>query len=105
MVYFNIFNDKEVDIFEKGPNRVINGVSVPNTTLKHLCSVNVDIQPYSSSEAKMDYGFDVITTHRIFMDVIKLEIGKHLVKYNGNKYELKQQVVWDSYMELIVEMV
>lgn len=99
----NRFNNKDVEVWRKGtPINIGGGVMAPGEPeLTYVDKVN--IQPYSSAEAKKDYGLDVITTHAMFSDVRPINIGSNFVRYDGKDYEVKEKIVWEHYMEVLLE--
>lgn len=100
-----MFYDKRVEIWSKGLGEDIGGGVIISGKPVLKYRDKVDIQPYSSAEAKKDYGFDVETTNAMFSRVNDLNIGKDLVKYNGDNYEIIEKVLWEDYMETLLKRV
>ena len=100
-----MFYDKDIEVWVKGePVHLGGGVRVPGEP-RFLYADQVDIQPYSSAEAKKDYGFDVDTTHTMFTMVDTIEIGSSIIKYDGHDFEVKEKIVWDDYTEFLLERI
>ena len=98
-----MFNDKLIEVWKKGqPVHIGGGVYQPGLP-SLLYTELVDIQPYSSAEAKKEYGLDIITTNRMFIEDGVVEIGSNIIKYNDKSYEVKQKIVWDDYTEVLLE--
>ena len=98
-----MFRNKSIEVWTKGEEVHLGGGVYSPGEPSFLYEAKVNIQPYSSAEAKKDYGFDVDTTHTMFMDKNDIEIGTTIVKYNGDDYEVKQKIEWDSYIEVLLE--
>ena len=99
-----MFNDKLIEVWKKSePVHLGGGVYQPGLP-SLLYTELVDIQPYSSAEAKRDYGLDVTTTDKMFIDERVIEVGTNLVKYDGKSYEVKEKIVWDDYTEVLLEV-
>lgn len=97
-----MFYDKLVEIWTKGnPVDLGGGITTPGE-LELTKQIKVDIQPYSSAEAQMDYGLDVLTTHAMFSPVMELNIGNDVIRYMGDDYEITESIVWDDYMEVML---
>jgi len=100
-----MFYDKPIEVWTKGEQiHLGGGVYVPGEP-SLLYKDKVDIQPYSSAEAKMDYGFDVITTHAMFTEGGQIEIGSTIIKYDGHDFEVKEKIEWDDYTEVLLERI
>ena len=100
-----MFYDKEIEVWVKGEEvHLGGGVRVPGES-SFLYADQVDIQPYSSAEAKKDYGFDVDTTHTMFAEGNQIEIGSTIIKYDGHDFEVKEKIVWDDYNEFLLERI
>lgn len=98
-----MFRNKQVEVWTKGEQVHLGGGHYGPGEPSLLYAAKVNIQPYSSAEAKMDYGFDVKTTHTMFMGKNEIEIGTTIVKYNGDDYEVKEKIEWNSYIEVLLE--
>lgn len=105
MIRRSTFRDKSIEVWKKGATvHLGGGVYVPGEP-SLLYADLVDIQPYSSAEAKKDYGFDVDTTHKMFTEVNLVDIGTTIVKYNGHDFEVRKKIEWDSYTEVLLERI
>lgn len=100
---FSYFRNKDVEIWSKGERVHKGGGVYVDGEPSFLYRDKVNIQPYSSAEAKVDYGFDVQTTHTMFTNRDDIEIGTMIVKYNGHDYEVKEKIVWNNYTEVLLE--
>lgn len=105
MIRSSRFRTKNIEVWKKGTNEHLGGgVYVPGEP-SFLYADLVGIQPYSSAEAKKDYGFDVDTTHKMFTEVNLVDIGTTIVKYNGHDFEVRKKIEWDSYTEVLLERI
>lgn len=98
-----IFHNKLIDVWVKGEDTHIGGGVYEPGDYKFSYDIRANIQPYSSAEAKMDYGFDVVTTHTMFTSDSSLSIGINRVKYNNSFYSIKEKIEWNSYTEYLLE--
>lgn len=99
------FRTKNIEVWKKGePVHLGGGLHVPGEP-SFLYEDLVNIQPYSSAEAKKDYGFDVKTTHTMFTEGSQIEIGSTIIKYDGNDFEVKEKIVWNKYTEFLLERI
>lgn len=100
-----MFRNKHIEVWKKGkPVNLGAGAIVPGEP-SLLYKDQVNIQPYSSAQARKDYGFDIITTHAMFTNNDNVHIGSSIVKYNGNDYEVKEKITWNRYTEVLLERV
>ena len=98
-----MYYTKVIEVWDKG-NAVDlgGGVKVPGQ-LELSYSMKVDMQPYSSAQAKKDYGYDIDTTNRMFSPIMVLNIGNSIVRYLGDDYEVMEKIVWDDFIETILK--
>src|SRR5471030_2500227 len=62
----------------------------------------VDVQPYSSEKAKKDYGYNVVTTKRMFCDIIQGITESTVIKYMDQYYSIQKIVQWDDYLDVML---
>jgi len=98
-----MFYNKEIQIYSYGDHDDEHGISrVGYSVLKTEEPIMVDVQPYSSERAKKDYGYDIVTTKRIFCDVIAEITESSIIKYNNQFYTV-QKIPWDDgYMDIML---
>lgn len=97
-----MFYDKSIEIWKKGiatKNSIGKLVTTPPILIKNLM---VDIQPYSSEEAKKDYGYTINCTKRMFCDLEDLNINTNIIKYKSKSYDITKIIEWDDYMEVMI---
>ncbi|NRT78121.1 hypothetical protein [Clostridium beijerinckii] len=59
----------------------------------------VSMQPYSSERAKHDYGYDVVTTKRMFSDIISQIKEDSIIVYNKKQYSVQGEPLdWDDHL-------
>ncbi len=98
-----MFYNKEIQIYTYGDNDDEHGIA--RTGYKLLVTdepVMVDIQPYSSEQAKKDYGYDIKTTNRLFMDIVTDITESDIIKYKEKYYEIPKIIEWDDYLEVML---
>ncbi|MBU3098741.1 MULTISPECIES: hypothetical protein [Clostridium] len=81
------------------------GETVESAAPTWIKDIDVDKQPYSSAQAKKDYGFDVICTDRIYTDLetdIKINT---VIKYGLLTYKVQKIISWLTWMELVVLLI
>lgn len=98
-----MFNKKRVEIWDKGEQVHLGGGVYQPSEPKLTYEGYVNIQPYSSAEVKRDYGFDLTTTHTMFSKKDIATIGNSIVRYNDEDYEVKEKIVWNNYVETLLE--
>lgn len=98
-----MFYDKEIKIYIYGTYDDEHGISRTGYKLLETDeSIMVDIQPYSSEKAKKDYGYNIVTTKRMFCDVIAEIAESSIIQYN-NKFYKVQKIPWDDgYMDVML---
>lgn len=99
------FRTKNIEVWKKGGPVHLGGGVYSQGEPSFLYEDLVNIQPYSSAEAKKDYGFDVETTHTMFSEGNQIEIGSTIIKYNGDDFEVKEKIVWNKYTEFLLERI
>lgn len=100
-----MFYNKSIEIWEKGTsskNSIGQTVNIPPDKIKDLL---VDIQPYSSEEAKKDYGFTINCTKRMFIDIEDIKINTNIIKYRKKDYDVVKIIEWDEYMEVLLNAI
>lgn len=65
-------------------------------------SLLVDIQPYSLEKAKKDYGYNIETTKRIFMDIVPEVTESSVIKYKEQFYKIQKIIEWDNYLDIML---
>ena len=98
-----MFYNKEIQIYIYGDHDDEHGISRDGYILLATEEpIMVDVQPYSSEKAKKDYGYDIVTTKRMFCDVIAEITESSIIKYN-NKFYKVQKIPWDDgYMDVML---
>ena len=98
-----MFYNKEIQIYVYGDHDDEHGISrVGYSVLKTEEPILVDVQPYSSEQAKKDYGYDIKTTKRIFMDIMLELTESAVVKYRDQYYDIQKIVEWDDYLDVML---
>ena len=98
-----MFYDKEIQIYTYGDKIDDNGITRTGySLLKAEESIMVDVQPYSSEQAKKDYGYDIKTTKRIFMDIMLELTEDAVIKYRNQFYDVQKIVEWDDYQDVML---
>lgn len=100
-----MFYDKSIELWEKGSsskNSIGQVVAAPPVFIKNMM---VDVQPYSSEEARKDYGFDVICTKRMFCDLEDININTNIIKYKDKGYDVIKIIDWDDYLEVLLNAI
>lgn len=98
-----MFYNKEIQIYIYVTHDDEHGIS--RTGFKLLVTdepILVDVQPYSSEQAKKDYGYDIKTTKRIFMDIMLELTESAVIKYKGQYYDIQKIVEWDDYLDVML---
>ena len=102
---YKMFYNKEVELWSRGEKKDIGAGVIVNDNPTKKSILKADIQPYSSAEAKKDYGFDIDTTDAMFYDGrTEANIGKDFIKYGDKSYNIKEKIVWETYTELLLEI-
>jgi formiminotetrahydrofolate cyclodeaminase len=83
-------------------NVLINTRLIKDESIKNIM---VDIQPYSSEEAKADYGYTINCTKRMFCNLEDIKINTNFIKYKSHDYEVIKIIGWDDYMEILLNQV
>lgn len=97
-----MFYDKSIEVWKQGePVSLGGGVYQPGVP-ELAYKTKVDIQPYSSAQAKRDYGYDVETTNRMFAKPAELIIGKNFIKYKDYDYDVVEIIEWDRHIEVML---
>jgi hypothetical protein len=97
-----MFYDKEIEIWKKGTTSKNTIGQMVSATPVFIKSTLVDIQPYSSEEAKKDYGFTIECTKRMFCDIEDINIDSNIIKYNSKDYNVVKIIPWDDYLEVML---
>lgn len=97
-----MFYDKEVGVWLTGDDVNLGGGVIVPGELEYVASLNLDIQPYSSAQARMDYGFDIRATHTAFSPPFDYVVGMSVIEYNGIMYDITEKIEWDEYVEVIM---
>lgn len=98
-----MFYNKEIQIYTYGSKDDNHGIS--RTGYSQLVterSILVDVQPYSSEQAKKDYGYDIKTTKRIFMDIMPELTESAVIKYRNQFFSIQAIVEWDDYLDVML---
>ena len=104
MIKTSVFHDKEIEVWNESERVHIGGGVYKDGEPEFAYAILVDLQPYSSAEAKRDYGFDTITTHTMFTDDDTMSIGSSIIKRGLNSFKIKEKISWDSFTQYILEM-
>jgi hypothetical protein len=97
-----MFYDKSIEIWKKGAtskNTIGQMISGSPVFIKNMM---VDIQPYSTEEAKKEYGFSIECTKRMFCDIEDININTNIVKYKNKDYDITKIIEWDDYLEVMI---
>ena len=97
------FYNKEIQIYTYGSKEDEHGIS--RTGYSQLVTqepIMVDVQPYSSEQAKKDYGYDIKTTKRVFMDIMPELTESAVIKYKQQFYDIQKIVEWDDYLDVML---
>ncbi|WP_050607261.1 hypothetical protein [Clostridium niameyense] len=97
-----MFYNKEIEIWKKGTSSKNSFGQVVNLPSIHIKNLMVDIQPYSSEEAKKDYGFTIECTKRMFCNIGNININTNIIKYKNKSYEITKIIEWDDYLEVML---
>ena len=97
-----MFYNKQIEIWKKGNKDKGSFGQVVYTGPVFIRNAMVDIQPYSSEEAKKDYGFTISCTRRMFCDIDDININTNIVKYKNKSYEITKIIEWDDYSEMML---
>ena len=100
----NFFYDKKVEVWHKGSRVNAGGGFFTDSKPRFSHYEYVDIQPYTSAQAKRDYGFDIQCTHEMYSSDKSIEIGKTLIIYKSKEYEVLQKIEWETYVEYLLEV-
>jgi len=97
------FYNKEILIYAYGETADKYGITRRGyTEVITTDSILVDIQPYSSQKAKEDYGYEIETTKRIFMDIMPEIIESVVIKYREQYFSIQKIIEWDDYLECML---
>ena len=98
-----MFYDKEIQIYIYGEHDDGHGISRTGfTLLAREDPILVDVQPYSSEQAKKEYGYDIKTTKRMFCDIISDITESSVIKYKEQFYSIQKIVEWDDYFDIML---
>lgn len=98
-----MFYDKEIELYKKGTPTKNNIGQMISGSPVFVANMIVDIQPYSTEEAKKEYGFTIECTKRMFCDIEDININSSLIKYQNKDYEITKVIEWDDdYMEVML---
>lgn len=67
-------------------------------TLVKRC--RVDIQPNSKDKLNREYGYDLETTKRMFVDIDPQITEASLIVYDGKPYHVVKIIEWDDYYDI-----
>lgn len=97
------FYNKEIEIYEYGSKDDDHGITRTGYSLLVTQEpIMVDVQPYSSEQAKKDYGYDIKTTKRIFMDIMLELTESAVIKYRNQFFSIQAIVEWDDYLDVML---
>lgn len=97
-----MFYVKKVEIWEKGNSVDLGGGLIIDGELEKVREIKVDIQPYTRSQAKRDYGLDVDVTNTMFSAPVQLKPGVSVIVYQGDFYDVIEVIDWEEYVEAII---
>ena len=98
-----MFYNKEIQIYLYGDKADDHGITRTGySLLKTEEPIMVDVQPYSSEQAKKDYGYDIKTTKRIFMDIMQELTESGVLKYRDQYYDIQKIIEWDDYLDVML---
>lgn len=100
-----MFYNMEIELWKKGissKSSIGQTIYSPPIFVKKMM---VDVQPYSSEEARRDYGFTIECTKRMFCDIEDFSIGSNIIKYKNKDYNIVK-IPWDDeHMEVILNAI
>lgn len=97
------FYDKEIEIYTYSNAKDEHKINRKKYTLVVKNEpIMVDVQPYSSEKAKIDYGYNIVCTKRIFMDIVPEVIESTVIKYKEQFYSIEKIIEWEDYLELMI---
>ena len=97
------FYNKEIQIYTYGDKADDHGITRTGySLLKTEEPIMVDVQPYSSEQAKKDYGYDIKTTKRMFCDIIPDVVESSVIKYQEQYYSIQKAIPWDDYLDVML---
>lgn len=98
-----MFYNKEIQIYTYGSADDEHGITRTGYSLLTTQEpIMVDVQPYSSEQAKKEYGYDIKTTKRIFMDIMPELTESAVIKYREQFYDVQKIVEWDDYLDVML---
>ncbi|MBU5485965.1 hypothetical protein KQI86_16715 [Clostridium sp. MSJ-11] len=97
-----MFYNKEIEIWRRSVSNKNNIGQIIEAKPVLIKTTMVDIQPYSSEEAKKDYGFTINCTKRMFMDLEDININTNFIKYKNKSYDIVKIIEWDDYIEVML---
>lgn len=95
------FYNKKISIYKYAETVDEYGISREGYSLI-ADSLMVDIQPYSTDKAKKDYGYEIETTKRIFMDIMPEVTESSVVKYKEQFYKIQKIIEWDDFVDVML---
>ena len=98
-----MFYNKEIQIYQYGDKVDEHGITrIGYSLMVTQEPIMVDVQPYSSEQAKKDYGYDIKTTKRIFMDIMAEVTEDAVIKYRSQFFSIPKVVEWDDYLDVML---
>ena len=98
-----MFNNFTVGIWNRDPSTKVDGITIPGV-LAFIKNIDVDIQPYSTELFIRQYGYNIETTKRFFIDdIADIKIGT-ILKYGTEQHEVKKIISWDYFEVMTLEV-
>ncbi len=97
-----MFYEQEIEIWRKGTSTKNSIGQIVNNPPVFIKNINVDLQPYSTEEAKKDYGYTINCTKRMFCNLEDININTNQIKYRSKLYDITKIIEWDDYMEVML---
>ncbi|SHH36187.1 hypothetical protein [Clostridium grantii] len=98
-----MFYDYMVDICNETYTKNEYGDRVKTKTV--IDTIECDMQPYSSTLASRDYGLDISCTNRIFANINSNIKQGNFIFYNSNYYLITSTIIWEDYIEAMVNRI
>ena len=99
-----MFNNFTVGIWNRLPGTKVNGIYIPGV-LTWVRNIECDMQPYSTELFIRQYGYNIETTKRFFIDdIADIKIGT-ILKYGTEQHEVKKIIEWSYFEVMTLEMV
>jgi len=95
------FDTKSIDLYTYSDAKDQYGVNRKGYALT-TSNIDCDVQPYSSEKAKIEYGYNIKTTKRVFCDAIDGISESAVIDYSDHYYSIEKLIEWDDFYELLI---